>query len=644
MIEGARPVAAVARGSDPRPLLDDLIGLPEAPLAPALASASGGRCIVVPVLSPTAPAHPGVVEALVDLLLDAGADDVRVAAAVRTADRDLGHDDVRGLAATAGYQGLTPKGRRYEVEDLHDELVAASDDAKDVLHGHRISADWQRADLRVLVCRNVTDAADGLAGALDALLQVAPELPGADAADVAAELLALEPAHLCIADALVSSHGGDGRHVLRELPTGALAAATDAVRLDLLLATLQGLEPGASRLVRRALSTHAPEPGPVAGDLTPFPGWIAAPPSLREAARRAGETNPVVTRILAAAGTDGRQGTDPVLAALRSVLGPLLSAADEPAAAAVLTALLTTADTAGRQAEAWSTVVAKDRLPRVVVPLGFDPGDWPAEAYDRLPDELAVLDALLPPSTAEGLRWCTDDGAVVFETVRVVGAPFDAFVARVDAAEGISLMADYIGGRRVTVTADEQGRPVRQAERNVYLAQPGYLALWGGPRIDVCKIELVEREDARHALHWRTVGSPNGSASADDGTLTFEAVGAGHTRVSVRGRQRFTLPPFWQAVDLERVPELRAPLVEDAYRRFFTITFDNLEACYEGRSFRVGRTPEPPGPLPTQALQLLLDVARQWLEERSPTPRRAQAAEVDVHGFRHVRGPARGAP
>ena len=30
------------------------------------------------------------------------------------------------------------------------------------------------------------------------------------------------------------------------------------------------------------------------------------------------------------------------------------------------------------------------------------------------------------------------------------------------------------------------------AERNIYLPEPNYLALWGGLPIDVCKIELVE--------------------------------------------------------------------------------------------------------------------------------------------------------
>ena len=172
---------------------------------------------------------------------------------------------------------------------------------------------------------------------------------------------------------------------------------------------------------------------------------------------------------------------------------------------------------------------------------------------------------------------------------------------------------------------------MRQAERNVYLPQPNYLAHWGGLPIDVCKIELVQREEARHALHWRTVDSLNGSATYDDGTLSFTDLGAGRTRLAVRGRQLFTLPAVLAGRDLDRLPEVKDDLVEDAYRRFFGTTFDNLEACYEGREFRIGRDAEDDGPLVTQTLQLVLELASAvarasdqpgWTEGRRRRPRR----------------------
>jgi hypothetical protein len=241
------------------------------------------------------------------------------------------------------------------------------------------------------------------------------------------------------------------------------------------------------------------------------------------------------------------------------------------------------------------------------------------------------------------MRWRVVDGATVFEVSRDIAADFDEFVARVDVAAGISLMADYLGGRRLTVFATPDGTRTHQVERNLYLPQPNYLALWGGQPIDVCKLELVERTPDEHRLTWRTVLSPNGSATHDDGTLTFTRTATG-TRAAVRGRQLFTLPPAWSGVDLTELPELRNPLLEEAYRRFFTTTFDNLEACFEGREFRIGRPPAPPDePLLTEALGVLLDAAGGWACASDPGPEDGTGpgprAAVDRHGFTHVRGP-----
>ncbi len=643
-VPGDAPVAGcVVRGDDPATLLLDAVGRATSPLAGAFGSVPGARAVVVPVLSQPAPVTPSLVEALVDLLHDAGAAQVVVGGALTTSDRDRGHRSVAALAAVAGYQGRTAGGRAYDVVDLHGDLVAAPVPQTAVLHQHRVARAWVDADVRIVLCRSASDAMDGFAGALDALLAVTPALPGAEPADVAVELLEHLPPSLAVADAVVSSHGPDGRHLLRELDTHALVVATDALRLDLTLAALQREDPAASRLVRRALRYRLPAPGTVTGDLRPFAGWVRAHPLVRDAARRAG-SHQAVARLLAAAvgGPDpGAEPADPLLAGLRSLLSPLVAAADDPVTRGTLVGLLGTVAAVGQQVEGWTTTTAKHRAPKVLVPLGFDPGDWPASAYDGLVDELSALDDVLAgvPAAGEGLRWCHLDRAVVFETSRVVPAPFADFVARVDVAEGISLMADYLGGRRVTVSADDAGRPVRQAERNVYLPQPNYLAHWGGVPIDVCKIELVQRTPTRHALHWRTVDSPNGSATYDDGTLSFADVGEGRTRLGVRGRQLFTLPPFWAAADLDRLPEVKDELVQDAYRRFFETTFDNLEACYEGRPFRIGAEPEVDGLLVTRTLQTLLDLAVQWLGDQGAAPRpRASAPEPDLHGFRHFRG------
>jgi hypothetical protein len=302
---------------------------------------------------------------------------------------------------------------------------------------------------------------------------------------------------------------------------------------------------------------------------------------------------------------------------------------------------------------AWSTVFAKHRVERVEVPLGFELGEYTETDYRGIADYLAPLERLLDGlrPTDGSMRWRYLDSSVLFEVSRVLEAPYDQFVERVDVSQGISLMADYLGGRVVPVGQDDQGRPTMQAERNIYLAQPNYLAFWGGKPIDVCKIELIEYGPRSQRLMWRTIASPNGSAAFDDGSLTFVAEGQDRTRVTVRGRQLFTLPPFWQAVDLDRFPAIKNPLVEDAYRRFFTATFDNLEACYEGRDFRIGRDPEhPAAPLPTAAMSALLDLARRWLAEQpladrlrrlergAGTDARPVPDHVDADGFRHFSG------
>ena len=636
----------------------------------AIVPALGGRAVVLTRLSQPAPVSAAVVEELVDLLFEGGCDDVVVAAALSIGDRDRGHHSVQALAHTAGLTGRSRRGRPYEVVDLGASIAAATVPDTSVLAGRRVSSAWVEADVRVVLARSVTSLADAYDGCLATLLGAAPDVVGADPADVATDLLVHLPPALAVIDATVTSHGVDGLHVLRELTTDSMIVANDALLADSTLATLLGQDRAGSRLVGRALRVLGEPPGRVAGDLTPFTGVVRPHPLLINAFRRSG-AEPTVARVLSAAvgGPDtGAAVRDPVLAGIRGVLTPLVAAADEPAGHVALLGLLTAVAGVVDQTHGWSVPLAKDRVSQAEVPLGFDPGSFTADEYDLLPTFFAPFERLLEglpigsgagPGTSaesgsesvsgansESMRWRMLDGAVVFETSRVMAADFGEFVARVDVAAGISLMADYLGGRRVPVSVDDEGRVVRQAERNLYLPQPNYLAIWGGEPIDVCKIELVQRSATEHRLLWRTVNSLNGSAKWDDGSLTFTDLGANSTRVTVRGRQLFTLPPAWSGIDLDLVPEMKTPLVEDAYRRFFTATFDNLEACFEGRQFRIGR-PAPSGdePLATESLHQLLGVAQSWLDDRSADrtslfggPAREEPDEIDLHGFSHFSG------
>ena len=607
-----------------------------------------GRAVVCARLSAPAPASPAVVEAVVDALVEAGASDVVVGTALGTRDRDRGHRAVEHLAAQAGLTGRTARGRRYAVTDLLASTVPSPVPPTGVLHQGAVSALWVAAQTRVVVGRAATDLVDGYAGCLQVLGAVAQEVPGAELADVVREVDQFLPACLAVVDVLEVSAGPDGSHLLDPVRTDAVVVSADTVAADSALAALLGVDRSLSRPVARVLGDRSLTP--VTGDCSAL-GGVTVPHPLAVAAARAAAAHPGVARLLEATvgGPDPDAApADPVLATLRSLLTPVVAASSTPAGLAALVGLLGAVTSVTRARDTWATTMSKADVPRRVVPLGFDPEELPDHVYDSLPALLAEFDPVvesLPQAGDDAVRWCIVDGATVFETSREIPASFDAFVARVDVAEGISLMADYLGGRRVTVKGTPATRTgvtrTRQAERNLYLAQPNYLAVWGGEPIDVCKVELLERGPDHHRLWWRTVASPNGSAVHDDGSLTFARSATG-TRVSVRGRQLFSLPPAWVGVDLALVPEVRDPLLEEAYRRFFTTTFDNLEACFEGRPFRIGRDPATgTEPLMTTTLHLLLDAAQDWLgspSDGATVATDAPDAVVDVHGFRHVKG------
>ena len=650
-----------------------------APLAAAVtrvAPTVSGRAVVLARLSQPTPVAAALVHELVDVLVERGATSVTVGTQLRSGDRDRGHTSVADLARRAGLGGRTGRGRAYEVVDLALDGDTSLAPGTSVLQGSPISSVWAGAGTRVLLGRAVTDLLDGYAAGLDTLLRAGAEVGGATAADVVADLLTLVPPHLVVVDALAPSTGPDGARLPRPVESGTLVVGTDVVTVDSAVAGMLGQDRGSSRLfaVARARSGRDGWDGRDGRDGRDGPGgtdgrrWVAgvAPgggrveglrgaaiggargphPAVRASACRLA-ADPALERLLLAAiggPDDAAAEADPVLAVIRAALTPLVEAASEGAGAIALAGVLDAAALAAGGVRAWGAGLDKSSVSRRVVPLGFDPEALGGDAYDGLPrffvefdDVVAGLDPVGAGDGArdERMRWCLVDGATVFETSRDIPADFDAFVARVDVAEGISLMADYLGGRRVTVPGGAPGT-TRQAERNLYLPQPNYLAAWGGEPVDVCKVELVERDADRHRLTWRTLHSPNGSAIFDDGSLTFARSETG-TLVTVRGRQLFSLPPGWGGTDLATLPEVRGPLLEEAYRRFFTTTFDNLEACFEGREFRIGRpAPSPTDPLLTRTVEVLLGAAKSWLDERAAgttTP-----ATVDLHGFHHVRG------
>lgn len=579
-------------------------------LVPSRRTASA---VVLAAASEPAPVDRRVVDQLVDVLQERGWVSVHVGCAFSLLDRD------------ASISGL---GNRHD--DLRSELADAPVPESSVLAGRALSKAWVDAELRIVLTRSASDIADGFASCLDLLADLVSESPDVARAELAVDLHRYFPATVAVVDATVSSHGISGRSRLEPLETCALVVADDTLLADVVIASLHGQDPGVSRPVREALRQFGLPEGPrVTGDLTPFRGWLAAPPSTREALRSAG---PMAERVAAAALRRDGAG-DPILTALRRGVDDV----DDAMLADGIAVLAYGASSGRAFLDAWTTVFTKSRVGRMDVPLGFDPAEYDESAYQAIPGYLASFEWLLEGPAEDGLRWRVLDGSVVFEISRLLEAPYAEFVERVDVSRGISLMADYLGGRVVVLDRDESGRPIRQAERNLYLPQPNYLAWWGSLPIDVCKIELVEYADDLQRLSWRTVSSQNGSAEYDDGSLTISPAPGDRTRVTVMGRQLFTLPAFWQAVDLDRFPDLKAPLVVDAYRRFFTATFDNLEACFEGRDHRIGRDQEN-RPLATETASMLLELAKDWLADNHALPTKPGPALIDAQGFRHFSG------
>src|SRR5690606_78056 len=156
-----------------------------------------------------------------------------------------------------------------------------------VLAGQPVSRHWSDARTRVLIGRAVTDLLDAYAAGLATLLGAAPEVAGADPADVATDLLRHLPPTLCVIDALFVSDGADGGRVLAPVATDTFVVTADTLAADCTVAALLDCDRSASRLVARAVEALGSPAGRVDGDLSPFVGLRQPSPLTREAARRA---------------------------------------------------------------------------------------------------------------------------------------------------------------------------------------------------------------------------------------------------------------------------------------------------------------------------------------------------------------------
>lgn len=645
-------------------------------LAEALAAKGTCSAIVTPSMdayaadSPAA-ADPRLVERLIDVLFDLGVTHASVGSTRATPALWLENREVEITADLLGYRYETPSGRPYDVIDLSQVVAGDVFPAWGALAGTPLSRAWLDADLRIVVAANRTDEDDGYALCLSTLLGVLPLTDKdyhyryrRDPGEVAAELVSTAPPHFAIIDAVVSGHGANGARAPRPLRTGTVIAATDVALADHIGALKMGLDPFISTLAAPALRAARPTARTrILGSLEPYPGWINVEPAVvaSTAARRSFVTadralRPTVQQVDREIFPFRHPANDWANRTFADMASAGEAGVDGGRLLAVVNLLL---GQAGQAGETFGVMFDKDALRRREARLNIDPATVADADYEAVAGELSIQAELLGGVTADaqGLRWRFDDGAVMFDCARLMPIPFDTFAAAVPIHRVIQFMNDYAGGRALETATDEEGRVTRQLERNLYLPQPNYTAIGGGMIIDVTKVETVEYAPRRHRMFWKTVKSENRSALADDGIVTFEALGE-DTLVTIWGRQQFCLPPAWAAIDRELTPALKRTLVEEAYHRFFARTYANLEAVAEGRDVRLGRpwSDAPDGePLPVERATEL--VKRLQADERLDLMGAVKAilrpasiaklrpVRVDADGFHHFDpGPAEAAP
>jgi uncharacterized protein (DUF362 family) len=614
---------------------------------------------------------PQLVEHLIDLLQARGYHQVSVGDGRNSFDLWLENRDVLVLADMLGYRFVTRGGHPYEILDLGEDLADGGFPEGAVLYGSSLPRAWLAAGFRISFAKNKTDDANGFALGLQNVLNVLP-LRDKDyhyrdrlkSWHVAQELLQRTPVDFSLIDAFVSNHGNAGSRQARPLETRCCIAGHHLLLTDLAAIRKMGADPDLSPLHKQVSDALGlPEPHTIDGDLTPYPGWHNVHPLMADAVR-AGQQWPELSRALKpwlqVVDEELFPFKDPVNEQINHIVTRYLANVDDsPAVFWAVVGLNYMLAFLHQAVESLHTLYWKDSLMRQAVPLNIDLDKYSASDYESIARYLAPLEQLAhrEPADANGLRWRYDaEGAVLFEFSRMLPIPFEDFVAHVDISKSIQYMNDYIGGLIIPVLRDSDGRVTHQAERNLYLPQPNYLVLYCGKEIDVTKLEHMQYGKHEQRMVWKTLLSENQSAEYDDGSVTFTRAGAEQTRVCIFGRQKFTLPLFWQIVNLDNYPALKSALFTHAYTTFFNNTLANFEAVYEGREVRIGRVWNPragedddanPAQSPAEFLMAALSKAQNFIERNVPDKEnllttlfssyRPQPERLDEDGFEHFR-------
>ena len=553
--------------------------------------------------SPTA-TDPTLVEALVTSLRRAGYPNVVVCDGRNRPDGWLLNRDALAVPDLLGYGFEDADGEPYEVAWVEDDPRVVPTNSHDPGGALQVCGAWVDADVRISFAKAKTDETWGYALGLQNLLGlVAPGCPAAGWApeDRVLHLLRRVPPHFALVDAVTGSDGSAGSAVPRPVATNTVIASPSLLLADWTGALKMGADPHVSPLNAQAFELEGlPAAWHLEGEASPWPAWSNPAPSRVEAARarsRWPELDALASAVLQPVDRERFPFRDLLVDQVNAtVLSRLAAVRDDRMRDALIALLSRILAFVARARVAFAGSVAKGAALRSEAPLTLDPDAQGLGAYDDtvgiVEGRVRVLDGV--PPDARGFRFRTVGGHIHFGAQRTLSVPFDAFVDRVDVSAAIRYMNDYVGGSWVALTRDAAGRPLRQAERNVYLPQPNWIGVFGGEPIDVEKLERVDYGPDRHAIWWRTVRSPNGSADSDDGAVTFLRTQADEVEVRIFARQRFRLPPAVAAARVERWPRVHGELVSEAYGRFFEGTLANLRSAFAGEPYRIGR-PRPAG-------------------------------------------------
>ncbi|MCG7537523.1 hypothetical protein [Pseudoalteromonas sp. OOF1S-7] len=234
---------------------------------------------------------------------------------------------------------------------------------------------------------------------------------------------------------------------------------------------------------------------------------------------------------------------------------------------------------------------AKNTVRRKAYSFDVDLSQYSLSDYEQIIDVLRQVEAevLSTPGNRDRMHWVHFKDTTYFYGEQEFKLPFDEFVEKVDIAHAGDFYRDSVGLVTQIVKRDTKGRPTYQGARIVALPQPNYAAFMGKGNLDVYKLEKVEYGQNEHRVWMKTVHSPNGSAACDDGYLLFKRTPENYVKVAFLACQSFPVPPLMAALFLDRWKWFKDTLTEAAYRGFCNRMMKNIIACYEGKSYKVGK-------------------------------------------------------